>query len=86
MARSVDESANCICLCSEHFAKWQHGSIETEDNFIDKILEFKAENEDRDIDKPSINVNICGEDCKITYKEKHFIDLQELIKSHNKEV
>ena len=82
VARAVDASANALCLCAEHFAKWQHGAIETE-NVIEQIESYKTKAE-AGIDSPTLIIKLCGEDCKIIYKEKHLLDLQEFFRASEK--
>ena len=75
----VDTSANALCLCADHFAKFKHGAIEAE-NISDQIEKFQTESEGGDC-KPILNIKLCGEKCEIRFKEKHLLDLQELIKA-----
>jgi hypothetical protein len=77
-ARVVGALANALCLCAEHFAKWQHGAIEAE-NIIGQIESYKTKSEGG-INGPDLTVKLCGEICKIIYKEKHLLDLQELLR------
>lgn len=79
LGRFVDTSANAMCLCAEHFAKWQHGSIETE-NISEQIETFKTESEGG-AKKPVLKIKLCGEKCMIKFKEKHLLDLQELVRA-----
>ena len=83
VARAVDASANALCLCAEHFAKWQHGAIETED-IIKQIDSYKTKSEGG-IDMPILKIKLCGEDCKIIYKEKHLLKLQEFLRVSDKQ-
>ena len=80
-SESVDTSANALCLCADHFAKFKHGAIEGEDILI-QIEGFQTESEGGDC-KPILDVKLCGEKCEIRFKEKHLLDLQELIKVSN---
>jgi|GEM_PF-895650 len=77
IARFVDTPANALCLCANHFAKWQHGAIEAAD-ILEQIKNFKTESEDGD-GKSTLNIMLCGEECKVDFKEKHLLDLQELL-------
>ena len=77
-SRAVDTSANALCLCADHFAKFKHGTIEAEDVSA-QIEDFQTESEGGDC-KPILDVKLCGEKCEIRFKEKHLLDLQELIK------
>lgn len=79
VARFADTSANALCLCADHFAKWQHGTVEAED-ILEQIEAFKTESEGGD-GKPILMIKLCGEKCKIYLKEKHILDLQELLRA-----
>jgi len=78
-AHAVDTPANALCLCADHFAKWQHGAVEAED-IIEQIENFKTKLEGGK-SEPILNIKLCGETCTITYKEKHLLDLQELLRA-----
>ena len=77
----VDTPANALCLCADHFAKFKHGAIEAGD-VPTQIENFQIESEGGDC-KPILDIKLCGEKCKIHFKEKHLLDLQELIKVSN---
>lgn len=79
LARFTDTPANALCLCAEHFAKWQHGTVEAE-NIPEQIEDFKVELEGGNIES-ILWIKLCGEECKIEFKEKHLLDLQELIRA-----
>ena len=78
---AVDTPADALCLCADHFAKFKHGAIEAE-NISDQIEKFQTESEGGDC-KPMLDIKLCGEECEIHFKEKHLLDLQELIKVSN---
>jgi hypothetical protein len=80
-ARQFDTYANALCFCAEHFAKWQHGAVEAEE-IINQIETFKLRSEGGD-DNLQLKIKLCGEECYITFNEKHIISLQELLKAHN---
>ena len=67
-----------MCLCADHFAKWQYGAIEAK-NILGDIDKFKAESEGED-SRPVLKITLCGEECEITFKKDHLIDLQELLR------
>ena len=77
----VDTSANALCLCADHFAKFKHGAVETE-GVLTYIENFQTESEGGNC-QPMLDIELCGEECKIHFKEKHLLDLQELIKVLN---
>lgn len=76
-ASSVDTHANAICLCAEHFAKWQHGAV-TAYNIIEQVNNLKLGTDGGDGDL-HIQIKLCGENCSIKFNEKHVIALQELL-------
>jgi len=78
-ARFVDNPANALCLCADHFAKWQHGTVEVE-NILTQINSFRTETEGENA-LPIVRIKLCGEECEIKYKEKHLLDLQELLRA-----
>ena len=80
-SEGVDTSANALCLCADHFAKFKHGAIEAED-IPTQIKNFQTESEGG-VCKPVLDIILCGEKCEIRFKEKHLLDLQELIKVSN---
>ncbi len=82
LAQSVDTPANALCLCADHFAKWQHGAVEAED-IIGRIENFKTESEGGN-SEPVLKIKLCGKECEITFKEKHLLDLQELLRASEK--
>lgn len=78
-ARTVDTPANALCLCADHFAKWQHGAIESID-VLSQLQGYKTGIEGGDA-KPALLITLCGQKCEIVFKEKHFLDLQELLRT-----
>ena len=83
LARFTDTPANALCLCADHFAKWQHGAIETE-NISEQIENFKTELEGGNSES-ALRIKLCGEECMIKLKEKHLLDLQELLRASESE-
>ena len=76
-ARLLDNPANTLCLCPQHFAEWRHGKVEAVD-IRGQILSMKTKSECADTDL-SLKIGLCGKDCEITYKEKHIVDLQSFL-------
>lgn len=73
----LNDTANAICLCAEHFAKWRHASIESPDIIKQiKNIFLQAEGGDGSL---SIDVIMCGKKYFITYKESHLLALKKLI-------
>ena len=76
---AVDTPANALCLCADHFAKFKHGKSEA-GNITTQIENFQTESEGGDRE-PILYIKLCGEECEIRFKEKHLLDLQELLKT-----
>jgi hypothetical protein len=76
-ARFLDNPANALCLCADHFAKWRHGEKKAE-KITDKIINFKTVKEGGQ-EEPSFKIQLCDIDETITFTEKHLVDLQALI-------
>ncbi len=81
-ARLLDNYANALSLCPKHFAQWQHGAIEA-DNILEQILTKKTKVEGSNHDF-TLKISLCGNAHEISYKEKHLVDLQELVKELKK--
>jgi len=81
LTRFGDTPANALCLCANHFAQWQHGAVEAE-NILEQIATFETEVEGGD-GNPVLKTRICGEACEIRFREKHLLDLQELLAASN---
>jgi len=77
LARQVDAYANALCLCAEHFAKWQHGAVEADD-IVDQINSLPLASEGRE-GTLQVRIRLCGEECSIKFNEKHVIALQEIL-------
>jgi hypothetical protein len=76
-ARWIDRAGNILCLCANHSAQLQHGSVEVND-IKEQINSFVIENKEEK-NPPVLEIKLCGKKCKITYTEKHFLDLQGLL-------
>lgn len=75
-ARSCDTFENALCLCADHFAKWQHGKLDAE--ILDQIMALQAENTNDDL---FVKIKLCGEECEIGYRPKHIFAMQKFIES-----
>ena len=76
-SRTADDYANALCLCAEHFAQFQHGTIESDD-----VLE-QVQNKNNGC---MINIKLCGEKCQITFDQRHMIAMQELLQVQYKSI
>jgi hypothetical protein len=80
-ARTIDRLGNVLCLCANCSAKFQHGPVEMKDP-KEQILALRTVAEGGN-GEPVIMFRLCGEEKRILFSERHFIDLQELIKQLN---
>lgn len=73
----LNNAGNMLCLCAECAAKFKYGGYEL-DNLETKIVEFNTEKEGGSEDHRKIKVRLAGEECRITYSERHFMRLKAL--------
>ncbi|MGB0386194.1 MAG: sacsin N-terminal ATP-binding-like domain-containing protein [Ardenticatenaceae bacterium] len=77
-ARWVDRPGNVLCLCATCSAKFQHGTVETEENILSQVDKWQAYREGgKHIH--TLKVKLCDEYTMIYFTERHMIDLQELL-------
>ena len=76
----LDDSANVLCLCPNHFAMFKHGAIEAPD-IIDKIKSYKGG------PRHSVKVQLIENEEEICFTDRHIIDLiaflETIGRSHN---
>lgn len=78
----LDTIGNLLCLCANCSARWQHGSLNSQD-LIQQILEFRCAREGGS--QPArLLIQLCGQARTIHYVEKHLLALQVLV-SQNQE-
>jgi hypothetical protein len=77
-ARTIDRLGNVLCLCPTCAAKFQHGAVEM-DNPLEQVSQLRTTAEGGTGDL-TVHFRLCGESCRITFSERHLIDLQELLK------
>jgi len=70
----VDRPGNYLCLSADFAARWQHGAKPTEENIITQVLTADEQN-------PVLRIQLCGEDVEIRYAPKHFLELQEMVRT-----
>ena len=80
----INRPGNAICFCAWHAAMFEYGTHRKEDNLEEKILAYRTESEGGTTE-PSILLTLCDEAVEIQYAEKHFIELQEILKALKKE-
>ena len=78
-AEWIDRVGNVLCLCPWHSAMFQFGPKEVDENIILQILQLRVRAEGGD-GQLAIKLQLCEEDVKVKFAERHLIDLQEMIK------
>jgi hypothetical protein len=80
-ARWVDRPGNVISLCATCCAKLQHGSVEADPDIVSQIEQWRTRMEGGSDN--SLKLRLCGEDVELHFKEKHLLDLQEIVRSRS---
>ncbi len=80
-ARWVDRPGNVISLCATCCAKFQHGSVEADPDIVSQIEQWRTRQEGGS--DSSLKLRLCGEDVELHFKEKHLLDLQEIVRSRS---
>jgi hypothetical protein len=75
----IDRPGNVLCLCANCCAKFQHGSVESARDVAEQVRSLRTRAEGGS-GECGIEVVLCGEAVQVRYQERHFIDLQELLK------
>lgn len=72
-ARWLDRSANTLCLCPNHVARFQHGHRVFRPDYRQQVLLYAGSGEHE------IRLELCGELVVIRFSERHIIDLKVLV-------
>jgi hypothetical protein len=80
-ARWIDRPGNVISLCATCCAKLQHGSVEADPDIVSQIEQWRTRQEGGS--GSSLQLRLCGEDVELHFKEKHLLDLQEIVGSRS---
>ena len=83
-AEWLDRVGNVVCVCAWHSAMLQFGPLEAGRPILDQILALKTAAEGGAPEQSCLRLTLCGEQVNLQYAEKHFIDLQEMIKASQK--
>jgi hypothetical protein len=83
-AEWLDRVGNVVCVCARHSAMLQFGPLEEDAPILDQILAMKTAVEGGSPEQSCLCLTLCGEQVNLRYAEKHFIDLQEMIKASQK--
>jgi hypothetical protein len=76
--RWIDRPGNVLCLCATCCAKFKHGSVEAEEDVLSQVERWRASREGGSRTH-GLHVKLCGEEIEIRFRERHIIDLQELL-------
>jgi len=71
--RWLDRSANTLCLCPNHVARFQHGDRVFKPDYRQQVLRYAGSGEHE------IRLELCGELVVIRFSERHIIDLKVLV-------
>ncbi len=74
----LDNAANAICLCADHFAQWRHASKGAESDPVAQIMAMKLVKEGGS-GELQVRFSMLGKDCKLVYCEPHVLALRKLI-------
>lgn len=74
----LDNAANAICLCADHFAQWRHASKGAQSDPVDQIMAMKLVKEGGH-GELQVRFSMLGKDCKLVYCEPHVLALRKLI-------
>jgi len=78
-AEWLDRVGNVLCLCPWHSAQFQYGERQSDDSFLQSIIDIKSSDEGGD-EVSSVVLRLCGQTVQIKFADKHILDLQEMIK------
>lgn len=74
----LDNAANALCLCADHFAQWRHASKGAESDPVAQIMAVKLVKEGGPSEL-QVRFSMLGKDCKLVYCEPHVLALRKLI-------
>ena len=83
-AQWIDRPGNVLCLCATCCAKFQYGSVEADD-ILEEVKAFCTRNEGGN-GNPTLHMRLCGEDVKVSFTERHLLDLQGLLKASSNDM
>ena len=73
----LDTVGNLLCLCANCSARWQHGTLNSQD-LVAQILAFRCRKEGGN-QAPELHIQLCDEPRILHYVEKHLLALQVLV-------
>jgi len=79
----LNDAGNMLCLSADSTAKLRHASFEWLDDVEEKITEFESGGSIAQ--EVRVNIIVAGEECSITWKQRHFMRLVALYSPDRKE-
>jgi hypothetical protein len=76
----LDRPGNVLCLCANCCAKFEYGSLQGIETFIEQVESYRCITEGGK-GEPVFSLQLCGENVNLKFSEKHLIDLQEILKT-----
>ena len=76
----LDRIGNVLCLCPKHSAMLQFGPLESDIPIVTQVLALKPTVEGGTAEQAILSLTLCHQPVQMKFAEKHFIDLQEMIK------
>ncbi len=80
----IDRPGNVLCLCATCCAKFQHGSVESPENIVEKLRALKLAR-DGGTEPLAVRILLCAEEVTIHFTEKHLLDLQQMLAADSKQ-
>jgi hypothetical protein len=75
----ADRVGNVLCLCANCCARFQHGPVEADD-VLTQIEAWQAQVEGG-TSPPVLRIRLGDEEVAVRFSERHFLDLQELLRA-----
>ena len=72
----IDDPANSICLCPNHFAMFSYGATEAPDGIVGQINSFK-----RGSPNHVVKFQLIGREVELRFMDRHIIDVIALLKN-----
>lgn len=75
-AQWIDRPGNIVCLCATCCAKFAHGSVVGSD-LLGQVEQYCGFG----VDQPALRFELCGEQVTLKFTEKHWVELEALLKA-----
>ncbi len=79
-ARLLDDPANAICLCADHFAQWRHAAVAARVPIAKQIAAWRLAGDGGSGEEPQrLRFSLLGEEVCLAYCDAHALALQQLL-------